>query len=225
MTSSPPAVTDAAPVNEPTVSRSSDATRSALLDAATTVFAEHGYRDGSVRVITRAAGANQAAITYHFGGKEELYRAVLRAAVNAFEDQSFLTSDDVLQLDRAEALRRTMRQFLMPLTQPGRLGRYVRILGWEGVHPTPVYLAFFSEETPRLFTAVELLVRRFLPPQAGREEVALVAHWLVQQPIAFRSQRRTAQAPALRVVVRRGRHRQAGHTPDVAQSSRPRQRT
>ncbi len=166
-------------------SRASDATRSALLEAATTVFAEHGYRDGSVRSITRAAGANQAAITYHFGGKEGLYRAVLRAAVNAFEDQSFLTDDDVLHLDRAEALQLTMRQFLMPLTQPGRLGRYVRILGWEGVHPTPIYLAFFSEETPRLFTAVEKLVRRFLPPHTGRGEVALVAHWLVQQPIAF----------------------------------------
>ena len=60
--------------------RSSEATRGALIEAATTVFAEQGFEAGSVRTITRIAKANQAAITYHFGGKDGLYRAVLRAA-------------------------------------------------------------------------------------------------------------------------------------------------
>ena len=182
-------------VIEPAGSRSSDATRRALLEAATTAFAEHGYGGGSVRVITRAAGANQAAITYHFGGKEGLYRAVLREAVAAFEEQSFLNDHDVLKLNRVEALRLAMRQFLLPLTSPGRLGRYVRILGWEGVNPTPIYLAFFAEETPRLFRAVEQLVGRFLPPHTSRQDTALVTHWLVQQPIAFVRNAERLKAP------------------------------
>lgn len=165
--------------------RPADATRRALLDAATSVFAEHGYRSGSVRLITRAAGANQAAITYHFAGKDGLYRAVLREAMAAFEEQSFLNDHDIMQLDRVEALRLAMRQFLAPLTSPGRLGRYIQILGWEGVHPSPVYLAFFAEETPRLFRAVEQLVGRFMPATARPEEIAVVTHWLVQQPVAM----------------------------------------
>ena len=166
------------------------------------MFAEHGYRGGSVRLITQAAGANQAAITYHFNGKDGLYRAVLREAIAAFEEQSLLERHDVEGLDRGQALGLVIRQFLLPLSQPGRLGRYVQILGWEAVHPSPVYIAFFAEETPRLFRTVERLVRRFLPdpvPEATVERlvrrflpadatdgrIKFTAFWLVQQPIAF----------------------------------------
>ena len=163
----------------------SDSTRHALLEAATSAFAEHGYAGGSVRAITRAAGANQAAITYHFGGKDELYRAVLREAVAAFEEQSLINETNVIELEPTEALALTMRQFLSPLTQQGRLGRYVNIFGWEGVNPSPVYAAFFAEETPRIFKVVELLVRRFMPASASDQEIGLASFWLVQQPIAF----------------------------------------
>jgi AcrR family transcriptional regulator len=48
-------------------------TRQALLDHATDVFAENGFDRASVREITGRATVNQAAINYHFGGKEALY--------------------------------------------------------------------------------------------------------------------------------------------------------
>lgn len=160
-------------------------TRDALLEAATNVFADHGYAAGSVRLITKAAGANQAAITYHFGGKDELYRAVLREAIVAFEAQSLINETNVLELERRDALRLVIRQFLLPLMQHGRLGRYVRIFGREGVEPSPVYEAFVAEEPLRMFAIVELLVRRFFPDTASRRQIALAAFWLIQQPIAF----------------------------------------
>ena len=53
-------------------------TRRQLLEAAGEVFAEAGYRDATVREICRRAGANIAAINYHFGDKEKLYAEVLR---------------------------------------------------------------------------------------------------------------------------------------------------
>lgn len=149
------------------------------------MFADRGYREGSVRLITRAAGANQAAITYHFGGKDGLYRAVLQAAVAAFEHQSLIHERNVAELNRIEALRLILRQFLSPLIEKGRLGRYVQIFGWEGMHPSPVYTAYFAEARPRIFEAVDVLVRRFLPRDATARQVALTAFWLVQQPIAF----------------------------------------
>lgn len=51
-------------------------TASDLVQAATQLFAAHGFEGTSVRTITTAAGANLGAITYHFGSKEALYEAV-----------------------------------------------------------------------------------------------------------------------------------------------------
>ena len=54
----------------------SDDTRESILDAAERLFARDGYAGATLRAITRAAGANLAAVQYHFGGKEALYREV-----------------------------------------------------------------------------------------------------------------------------------------------------
>src|SRR5262245_56133679 len=61
-------------------SQLSDATRSRLIEAAGHVFAEQGFKATTVRDICAKAGANVAAVNYHFGGKEGLYNAVLRHA-------------------------------------------------------------------------------------------------------------------------------------------------
>ncbi|MEJ2187288.1 MAG: TetR/AcrR family transcriptional regulator [Gemmatimonadota bacterium] len=53
-------------------------TATALLRAATRLFAARGYAGTSIRAITAEAGANLGAVTYHFGTKQELYSAVLR---------------------------------------------------------------------------------------------------------------------------------------------------
>jgi AcrR family transcriptional regulator len=70
----------AAPADQRSVS-SPAATRRALLHAAGAVFAEHGFRDATVRDICERAGANVAAVNYHFGDKEHLYSEVLRHAM------------------------------------------------------------------------------------------------------------------------------------------------
>ena len=59
------------------VTRGPQETRDRLLDAAEALFMEHGFEATSLRAITAAAGANLAAVNYHFGGKEALFEAVL----------------------------------------------------------------------------------------------------------------------------------------------------
>lgn len=56
----------------------SQATRAALLRAATRLFAEVGFDGTTVEQIAAAAGVNKAMINYHFGGKDGLYTAILR---------------------------------------------------------------------------------------------------------------------------------------------------
>lgn len=73
--------------------RSAD-TRQALLDAATALFGERGYGAVATRELAARAGANIAAISYHFGGKRELY---LEAVTSAMEDPRFAQAWEVLQ--------------------------------------------------------------------------------------------------------------------------------
>jgi len=55
-------------------------TRRNLLAAAGAVFAEKGYGDATVAEICRRAGANIAAVNYHFTSKEHLYAEAWRHA-------------------------------------------------------------------------------------------------------------------------------------------------
>lgn len=52
--------------------------RKRLIDAAIQIFAVKGYDSASTREICRLAGANVAAIHYHFGDKATLYRQIFR---------------------------------------------------------------------------------------------------------------------------------------------------
>jgi AcrR family transcriptional regulator len=55
-------------------------TRQRLLAAACEIFAAKGFREATTAEICRKAGANAAAINYHFGGKDALYVASWRYA-------------------------------------------------------------------------------------------------------------------------------------------------
>ena len=57
--------------------RDASATRQRILDAARTVFAEHGLTGARVDQIARASEANVQMIYRYFGSKEELYMAAL----------------------------------------------------------------------------------------------------------------------------------------------------
>ncbi|MBQ0822424.1 TetR/AcrR family transcriptional regulator [Microvirga sp. HBU67558] len=167
------------------MSRASERTREALIEAAAIVFAEKGYEGGSVRDITRKAGANQAAITYHFGGKEGLYREVLRVAFAALKESDVLDAERLDVLEPREALRLFVRQMLLPLLKRTVLARYIRILNWEILQRTDIFQDLAMSENASLVTSAERLVRRFLGEEASAEEVAVASLWLLHQGFIF----------------------------------------
>ena len=54
-----------------------EVTRRHILETAVRLFAEHGYADTTSKMICKEAGVNIAAVNYHFGSRDDLYRAVL----------------------------------------------------------------------------------------------------------------------------------------------------
>lgn len=55
----------------------SEHTRSSILDAALAVFAESGYRSGSLRTVAERVGMSEAGLLHHFPNKSALLAAVL----------------------------------------------------------------------------------------------------------------------------------------------------
>ena len=89
--------------------RSAQATRDAILRAATKVFAKHGFAGGRVEQISSAAKSHDRMIYYYFGSKEALYIAVLEAMYRRFnEAESKLVFDAAQPLEALTAVIRFM---------------------------------------------------------------------------------------------------------------------
>ncbi len=65
---------------KPKTQREGPDSRQRVLEAACQLFSEKGFQCTGVREICRCARANIAAVSYHFHGKEQLYRAVVQEA-------------------------------------------------------------------------------------------------------------------------------------------------
>jgi len=60
---------------------SSEQTKEALINAAGELAAETGFPNVSTRAIAERANENIGSIHYHFGGKEQLFEAVVQEVV------------------------------------------------------------------------------------------------------------------------------------------------
>jgi AcrR family transcriptional regulator len=69
------------PVDEPKWRRRSEARPGEIVDAALEVFAEKGFATAKLDDIARKAGISKATLYLYFDTKEEIFRAVARAAV------------------------------------------------------------------------------------------------------------------------------------------------
>jgi AcrR family transcriptional regulator len=177
------------------MTRPSEITRERILKAAERLFAERGYEATSVRAIVDKARVNQAAVNYHFAGKEGLYREVLRAAFRALTEHQLAHAEEAKAMSREQALGEFVRRQLRPLTARDEFSRHMRIFNWETVRPTAVFRKLLREETaPFMGLAVDL-VRRFMP-EADRRTAVIAAIWLIGQCSVFvRNREQLAELP------------------------------
>jgi AcrR family transcriptional regulator len=182
-------------VNERSPSPPPDTTRERLLSEATRLFAERGPAGTSIRELAQAAGANVAAVHYHFGGKEGLYAAVVERAF------SFVPQlRDVLaaQLDAArsagtreaaaQAIRTCTHEFMRHLFRKGHSTWAALFLQREAMEPTEtVTRAIDGLIGPVWDTCIALLA--LLRPDLKKRELRLIVSSIVGQCLFYQDHR------------------------------------
>jgi TetR/AcrR family transcriptional regulator, regulator of cefoperazone and chloramphenicol sensitivity len=177
------------------MTRPSEFTRERIIKAAERLFAERGYDGTSIRAIVARARVNQAAINYHFQGKDGLYREVLRAAFRGLTEHQLANAAQAKAMSREQALVEFVRRQLRPLLARDEASRHLRIFNWETVRPTPVFRKLLTEEAAPFMSVATDLVRRFLPGADDRTLI-VAAIWLIGQCSIFvRNREQLAGAP------------------------------
>lgn len=132
-------------------SSSQDATRQQLVEAAAEVFGEVGFHNATVREICRRAGANIAAVNYHFGDKEQLYAEVLRHA----HKQALQKYPALLGLPENASAEKKLQAFVHSLL--------LRIFD---DNPTACHGKLMSHEMIKPTGALDSLVEEFIRPMS-----------------------------------------------------------
>ena len=162
--------------------------REQILDAANALFAERGYDEVSIEDIASVAGVTRGLVHHYFGGRKEVYLALL-AKVGAVREEQLRepvgrsararVADSVTRwLDWTQANRTLWLATMAPsedVADPD-VRRVVADLVGRAVALLTVYHADIAEDSPRLRYALEcwtglnrVATRRWLRGEASRE--------------------------------------------------------
>ena len=143
------------------------ATRDFIIEVATDLFGQHGYQGVTVRQLTLAAKVNLSAITYHFGGKEELYRMTVEALMERIGGligapvQELRRAVGEAGADRAElrlAAERFIRDWAQLVLADGDVQRRLPVIAMELVSPSPAFPIIYEHFYRRLYEALGGLI-------------------------------------------------------------------
>jgi AcrR family transcriptional regulator len=164
---------------------SHDETRRQLLEAAGKVFAEVGFRDATVREICRRAGANVAAINYHFGDKETLYLEVLRYA----HGKALAKYPPMLDLpDDAppeKKLRAFVRSMLQRIFDKGPTSWHGKLMSREMIEPTKALDSLIEERMRPMVGQLWKIVSEILGCPVNDERVRLCSLSVISQCVFY----------------------------------------
>ncbi|MCK4412531.1 MAG: TetR/AcrR family transcriptional regulator [Candidatus Eisenbacteria sp.] len=141
-------------------------TRSRIIEAASVVFAAAGFRLGTVAQIAELAGVNHAAVNYHFGGKEELYRRVWIHAREVCLQAYPLKPRGPDERSTENALRSFIRSLVLRSFDDGPAGHLTRLIAFEITDPLD-HIADLRLETMRMHASrLDEIVSAVLGPAA-----------------------------------------------------------
>jgi AcrR family transcriptional regulator len=140
--------------------------RNRLLDAALALFAEKGFVKTSTREIALTAQVNIASISYYFGDKEGLYRAVFAdPRSNPSVDPADLNGEGV---SLEQAVTGLLQSFVEPLKQGHKMQQCMKLHFREMLEPTGVWQEEIDTNIKPAHTALVAALARHL--QVERED-------------------------------------------------------
>ncbi|HEY3181101.1 MAG TPA: TetR/AcrR family transcriptional regulator [Casimicrobiaceae bacterium] len=165
--------------------RGAVATTERILDAAETLFMEHGFEATSLRSITTAAAVNLAAVNYHFGSKEELFQAVLTRRLDPMNHDrlTLLTRLEAEAAPKALSCEKILSALFVPaLTlarDPRRGGKnFLRLLGRAYADPAPFIRQFLSAQYAEMIARFKTAFGCALP-YLPRKELSWRLHFIM----------------------------------------------
>jgi TetR/AcrR family transcriptional regulator, regulator of cefoperazone and chloramphenicol sensitivity len=114
-------------------------TREQLLETAGQVFSEKGFDRATGKEICERCGANAAAVVYHFGGMEDLYRAVLHEARSRLAPSEALAAAVARQTDAKSKLTVFIGMLASRMVGPASSTWAARLISREMLSPTPIF--------------------------------------------------------------------------------------
>jgi len=132
-----------------------------ILDAAEELFAQRGFHGVSLRDITQAAGVDVALVSYHFGGKRELFAAVFARRAELLNQERLSMLEDVRReaLPGVPTLEAVVNAFTYPLLARSARGGP----GWKSYFALVAQVNNSPEWGPVLMTQhFDPLVQRFI---------------------------------------------------------------
>lgn len=149
-------------------------TRARLLEAAGEVFSERGFADATIREICGRAGANVAAVNYHFGDKAGLYKAVLRYADRCAAEFRVRARDiGSLDVPAPERLRLFIRAYVSAMLETGKQTWQGCLIAREMMTPSPLLDTVIDENIRPRSEVLRGIVRELLG-ERGRDDDLVV---------------------------------------------------
>jgi AcrR family transcriptional regulator len=165
-----------------------DRTRQDIIDAAGPLFAEKGYKATTVAEICQVAGVNQAAVSFHFGGKEQLYIALVRYGYGFALAQVPMPE---WQPGTPAAVK--LRDFVLTFLRRTAADREPRwpcqLIMRETVQPSKACEEFVRGFVRPNIAILETVLQELLPPDFPEERQRLVHFSIVGQCLFYRAAR------------------------------------
>jgi AcrR family transcriptional regulator len=178
----------------PAAAAAADETRPKLLEAAGQVFAAKGFDSATIREICRQAGANVAAVNYHFRDKETLYFEAVAYAHQCLRFQAALAWPDDVPPERR--LGDFIRGLLDHLLDPQRPDWHAQLMMRELAHPTQACRKLVEEFIRPVAGVLRQILADLLPESVPQTERWRIAFSVVSQCIFYRTHR-----PVIRLLL------------------------